>query len=187
MRNRHAKKAAAALALCATLVVGTASLASAGSPGFSIDPVSGPAGTVITATGGGCADGAVSLALYSGEHMGFGVQNAEPIATSGPFPTEPNNTDNNTWQGTIKVPNATPAGPITVVAQCSIAPNARRADARAQSNFFFQNQPFTVTAAVTTTTTAPSTTTTVPGSTTTTAPGAAAPATATPAQPTFTG
>jgi hypothetical protein len=188
MGNRRLRQGAAALGLSAALLFATAGFASAGSPGFSIDPVSGPPGTVITATGTGCASqasgGTVDLALYSGDHDGYGVD-ATPIATHDGIPVEENGTDTTTWQGTITVPGDTAPGPLTVTAFCNPpVPQARRAGARTQGQgFYFQNQAFTVTAAATTTA-AP--TTTAP-TTTTTAPSGAAPATAVPAQPTFTG
>ena len=168
------RKAVLGVMLAAAWLVVPAGPASAGAPGFDINPQSGGPGTTIHASDSrGDCDG-------NDAHVTVGLKPASGAAVAST--TIVPNSDG-TWTADVKVPNGTGPGSFSVTAHCE-------QDAGADS-FNYIPQAFTVTPGATTTT-APSTTTTTVAPATTTTTVAPVTATATPpvavtATPTMTG
>lgn len=193
----------AATAALAALLVPLAGAAGAGAPlpDFDYTPTSGPAGTVITASG----DCSIFLsAAGAPESLGdepdspAGIIASVEVQLSGPggalaSTTEEVNTDG-TWEAQLTVPDGTEPGDYDLDAACifgGVLPEGGRGlsaaavDAPAGNGFIgvYATQIFTVTAPATTTTAAPTSSTAAP--TSTTRPAAAAQAVR--AAPSFTG
>lgn len=168
-------------------------------PDFDYDPKSGPAGTVITASGdcsifqpNGAAD-AEGPALPAGSGLTATVELSDP---SGVLATATVDQDPvlGTWEAQLTVPEGTPPGDYDLDAWCTFAPvNTGRpagldpdgVDRPAGSLVFpYATQTFTVTAQPGSTSTTTSTSSTE-GPTSTTRPAAAAQAVR--AAPSFTG
>jgi hypothetical protein len=187
--------------LAAVAVVGTALPASAGVPTLTVTPGTLPVGGTITVSNSSCLGGTVEVGLWGGTTAGNALPSGSPVATNTATPD-----GTGAWSTTLLVPLSAAPGAYTVHGSC----------ASGESDFSYFNAAVTVTPAPTTTTAACPTSTTLPATTTsstststtllpvnarlaraadptcptttpTTTPSAAAPATAVPATPTFTG
>lgn len=149
---------------------------------MSIDPTSGPVGTVINVSGDGCYPGdTLTVTLTPGFTGSPYPGGAAPVAT---VDGSASINDDSTWTVALTVPASASTGDHTVDAVCGYLGGALHRSLRAQeAEYQYESLLFQVTPSETTTTTlAPTTTTLAP--TTTTPPPAAR---AIQARPTYTG
>lgn len=173
LRLTHIRLAASSVLAAAAIVAATALPVSAGVLPFTTDPTELAAGDATHAAGQ-CIRGTVHLTLFVGWSGQFVAPNGSPIAEAdATFGSGQTQYD---WTADVVVPTDAAPGAYTLRANCDSG----------QSNFYYPNIELTVLPTPETTTTSASTSTTAP-STTTTLPAAAAPATAQPATPTYTG
>jgi hypothetical protein len=154
---KSSRRAAAVAVACAAagalaLSVAPAGAQDPGSPALTVSPTSGPAGTVIAVSGGGCTE---TIQVYLAIGTSFPSSPADVAATTG---TEASGAGD--WQTSIAVPaGLDPAGTYSVTARCYIS-----AGEQSQTKFTYGIVPFDVTGDSTTPSTVPPTVPpTVPG------------------------